>query len=390
MSSVGARNPTVAMIKKKPLLPQSARGMSCAVDEPPSINILPAHTPALFEAAVRRAALHLRRGSVVVLPTETVYGLAANALNPEAVALLYSIKGRPANNPVIVHVSSLEMARSCVQSWPESASRLASAFWPGPLTLVLPRSTQIPDIVTAGGNTVALRFPSHPMMRAVIEACGFPLAAPSANLSSQVSPTTASHCAQALEGRVTLIVDGGPCQIGIESTVIDLTLAEPRLLRPGMISADSIRAILMTDSSTWPSGVGDAAPTMPGGEPLRSPGMFAKHYAPQARLLVWSWKNEQALQDRIATMSPEQDPVHVIAHTEIPLELQRLRSPVGVSVIPHDPEAFGRALYSELHDCDARGVTTLIIETVPNSPRWEGIADRLRRAASEFETGRIE
>lgn len=361
--------------------------MSCAVDEQLLTEILPAHTPALFEAAVRRAAAELDAGGVVVLPTETVYGLAANAFNPEAVARVYGIKGRPARNPVIVHVASLDMARACVESWPESAARLASAFWPGPLTLVLPRSARIPDIVTAEGSTVALRFPSHPIMRAVIDACGFPLAAPSANLSSQVSPTTALHCARALEGRVTLIVDGGPCQVGIESTVVDLTAAQPRLLRPGMISIESIRAILAAKGSLAGCRDGEVGSVMAGAEPLRSPGMLEKHYAPQARLLVWRWKDERALQGRLESLNPEQAPLHVMAHAEVPFRLRHCGSHVGVSLIPHDPEAFARALYSELHTCDAHGAKTLIVEAVPNSPRWEGIADRLRRAAFEFETG---
>ena len=351
------------------------------------MEILPAHTPALFQAAVRRATSQLQAGGVVVLPTETVYGLAANAFDAQAVARVYRIKGRPAHNPVIVHVSSLEMAQACSASWPETASRLASAFWPGPLTLVLPRSSRIPDIVAAGGPTVALRFPCHPIMRAVIEACGFPLAAPSANLSSMVSPTTASHCAQALEGRVQIAVDGGPCQVGIESTVVDLTLSPPRLLRPGMISSESVQAVLATCGAKDHSSVGEKAQGLPGSEPLRSPGMLDKHYAPQARLLVWSWKSEGALQERLLSLGPAEGPVHVIAHTEIPLHLDLPGADSGVSVIPHDPEAFARALYSELHACDARGVRTLVVETVPNSPRWEGIADRLRRAASGFERG---
>ena len=188
-------------------------------------EILSTHTPELFQAAVRRAAELLRAGEVVALPTETVYGLAANALDEKAVAKIFQIKGRPANNPIIVHVASVEMAKRCVTNWPANADKLAKAFWPGPLTLVLPRAKEIPDIVTAGGATVGVRWPSHPFIQAVIRECGFPLAAPSANLSSRISPTNAEHVRKQLGGKIPLIVDGGQSQVGIESTVLDLTVS---------------------------------------------------------------------------------------------------------------------------------------------------------------------
>jgi L-threonylcarbamoyladenylate synthase len=181
----------------------------------------------------------LRGGNVVALPTETVYGLAANAFEAAAVEKIFKIKGRPANNPVIVHVAGLDMARQCVQQFPTLAEKLARAFWPGPLTMVLPRSEKIPDIVSAGGPTVGIRWPSHPFIQAVIRKCDFPLAAPSANLSGEISPTTASHVARALGHKIEWIVDGGPSHIGIESTVLDLTATPPRLLRPGMIHEES-------------------------------------------------------------------------------------------------------------------------------------------------------
>ena len=154
-------------------------------------EMLATHTPALFDAAVRRAATSLRAGDVVALPTETVYGLAANALDETAVRRIFAVKGRPAHNPIIVHVADEAMARRCAASWPEAAARLSRAFWPGPLTLVVPRAEEIPAVVTAGGPTVGVRWPSHPLMQAVIRACGFPLAAPSANPSNAISPTTA-------------------------------------------------------------------------------------------------------------------------------------------------------------------------------------------------------
>ena len=206
-------------------------------------DILPTHTPVLFQKAVRRAAELLRAGEVVALPTETVYGLAANALDEKAVAKIFQIKGRPAHNPIIVHVASHELAHGCAQSWPPLAAKFSKSFWPGPLTLVLPRAEKIPDAVTAGGATVGIRWPSHPFIQAVIRECGFPLAAPSANLSNQISPTNAEHVRAQLAGKIPLIVDGGQSQVGIESTVLDLTVSPPCILRPGMIHAESLAAV---------------------------------------------------------------------------------------------------------------------------------------------------
>src|SRR5258707_2402260 len=194
--------------------------------------VLSAHTPELFRAAVHRAAELLRAGEVVALPTETVYGLAANALDARAVARIFEIKGRPAHNPIIVHVAGLELAKRCVADWPPLAERLAHSFWPGPLTLVLPRSKEVPAIVTAEGPTVGVRWPSHHFIQAVIREWGFPLAAPSANLSNRLSPTNAEHVRRTLGHKIRLIVDGGQSHVGIESSVLDLSVSPPRLLRP--------------------------------------------------------------------------------------------------------------------------------------------------------------
>jgi L-threonylcarbamoyladenylate synthase len=207
-------------------------------------EMLPTHTAALFDAAVKRAAELLRAGEVVALPTETVYGLAANALDAAAVARIFAVKGRPSHNPIIIHVSDLAMARRFSASWPDAAERLARSFWPGPMTLVLPRTEEVPDIVTAGGSTVGIRWPSHPFMQAVIRECGFPLAAPSANPSNFISPTNAQHVLATLGDRIKLIVDGGQSQVGIESTVVDVSSAKVAILRPGMIHAESLVAAL--------------------------------------------------------------------------------------------------------------------------------------------------
>ncbi len=335
-------------------------------------EILSTHTPVLFEAAVKRAAELLRAGEVVALPTETVYGLAANALDEKAVAKIFRIKGRPANNPIIVHVAGVEMARHCVASWPASADKLAKAFWPGPLTLVLPRAKIIPDNVTASGKTVGVRWPGHPFIQAVIRECGFPLAAPSANLSSRVSPTNAGHVRQQLGDKIALIVDGGQSQIGIESTVLDLTVSPPQVLRPGMIHAESLAAVcgeIRSSKSKVQSP--DSA--------LRSPGLLAKHYSPKAKLVVLTWRDDADLRSQLSTLNFQPATCFVIAHTHIPSSENLAR----VSVIPHDAEAFARAIYAELHRCDEAGADLIVIEAPPESPEWSGIADRLRRASAQ-------
>jgi L-threonylcarbamoyladenylate synthase len=347
-------------------------------------EILSTHTPELFQKAVRQAVKLLRAGEVVALPTETVYGLAANALDEKAVSKIFKIKGRPANNPIIVHVASIEMAKRCVAKWPTSAGKLVQSFWPGPLTLVLARANKIPDIVTAGGVTVGIRWPSHPFIQAVIRECGFPLAAPSANLSSRVSPTTAGHVRKQLGGKISLIVDGGQSQIGIESTVLDLTVSPPQILRPGMIHVESLAAAMRevrSQKSEVRSKIGQA---------LRSPGLLAKHYSPKAKLVVLHWRDETDLRSQLSTINPvkgrgphgalrpQPSTCFVIAHTQIPSGNNFAR----VSVIPHDAGAFARAIYAELHHCDEMGAELIVVEAPPASPEWLGIADRLRRAAA--------
>ena len=331
-----------------------------------AVEILPTHNAELFNTAVKRAAELLRAGEVVALPTETVYGLAANALDTNAVARIYEAKGRPAHNPIIVHVASLELARRCVSDWPANADALARSFWPGPLTMVLPRAKDIPDIVTANGNTVGVRWPSHPFIQAVIRECGFPLAAPSANRSNSLSPTNAAHVLKQLGDRIPLIVDGGQSQVGIESTVIDLTSEPPAVLRPGMIHEESLIAV-----------TGDlvSAQTKKLDGTLKSPGLLKKHYAPKAKLLVLGWQSDADLQSRITHHASR---VHIIAHTHIP----SAGSWAGVSVIPHDAEAFARAIYAELHRCDEAGAELIVVEALPETPGWRALADRLNRASA--------
>ena len=332
-------------------------------------EILSTHTPALFAAAVQRAANLLRAGEVAALPTETVYGLAANALDEKAVAKIFEIKSRPADNPIIVHIVGAEMAARCVTAWPDPAEKLARAFWPGPLTLVLPRAKEIPDLVAAGGPTVGIRWPGHPFIQAVIRECGFPLAAPSANLSNRTSPTNAAHVRDQLGDRIQLIVDGGQSQVGIESTVLDLTVSPPRVLRPGMIHAGSLTAAIEKIDDRMPNTEYQA---------LKSPGLLKRHYSPKAQLLVLAWTGDTDLQTQLSAFNVHFSGCFVIAHTHIPSAEKFAQ----VSVIPHDAEAYARAIYAELHRCDAADAKLIVVEAPPEAPGWAGIADRLRRAAA--------
>jgi L-threonylcarbamoyladenylate synthase len=331
-------------------------------------EILSIHTGALFAEAVGRAAELLCAGELVALPTETVYGLAANAFNPDAVRRIYEVKGRPPENPIIVHVAGMDLARRCVSDWPALADKMAASFWPGPLTLVMPRSPEIPAIVTAGGSTVGVRWPSHPFIQAVITACGFPLAAPSANPANQLSPTNAEHVWKSLGARIPLIIDGGQSQVGIESTVLDISSSPPRLLRPGMVHAESLMAAIG-------SGNLQIGASLTGS--LRSPGLLPRHYSPAAKLILLPWSNEEELAECVSRLQFSREKIHIVAHTRIPLREKFGR----VAVIPHDAEAYARAIYAELHQCDETGAELIVVEAVPDGPEWRGIADRLRRAS---------
>jgi L-threonylcarbamoyladenylate synthase len=333
-------------------------------------EILRTHTPALFAAAVARAAELLRAGELVGLPTETVYGLAANALDERAVARIFEVKGRPEHNPIIVHLAGIGMARRCVADWPSLADKLANAFWPGALTLVLTRSREIPDIVTAAGSTVGVRWPSHPVTQAVIRACDFPLAAPSANLSGRISPTNAMHVKESLGRKISLILDGGQSQVGIESTVLDLTVTPPRVLRPGIIDAESLKTVI--------GEVRNEEVEFRSGTLLRSPGLLPRHYAPKGKLIVLAWRDESDLHRQLASFNLQPFMTHVIAHRHVPSGQGLGR----VSVIPPDANAFAHALYAELHRCDEAGAQFIVVEAVPETAEWKAINDRLRRAAA--------
>lgn len=350
--------------------------------ERPVPEILPTHTPSLFAIAVARAVEVLKKGGLVALPTETVYGLAANAFDPPAVARIFALKRRPSHNPIIVHVASRDMARELANPWPKLADELADRFWPGPLTVVVGRSKHIPDIVTSGGPTVGIRWPIHPLMQAVIQTAGFPLAAPSANLANQISPTCATHVAEQFGDELSLIIDGGDCNVGIESTVVDVTGTHARVLRPGMISSAALS--LFKSITQEPREFNPAFPVIPTGTVEtfpRSPGMQARHYAPKGRLVIWKWEHEADLHRRMVGEGIDPDTVAILAFDRIPLS-GRFNQ---VHVIPDDPEAYARALYGQLHACDAHGNTCIIVEEPPVSGEWEGIRDRLRRASTPTE-----
>ncbi len=310
--------------------------------------------------ALGQAVELLGQGQLVALPTETVYGLAADARSPGAVARIFEAKGRPAGNPLIVHVDSVEMAMGCAAAWPRAAAQLAEAFWPGPLSLVLPKADSIPDIVTAGGKTVAVRSPAHPVFSAVLAKCGFPLAAPSANRSNRVSPTRAEHVVDQLSGRIPLVLDGGACDLGIESTVLDLTGDTPTLLRPGMISLGQLQAVLGPVATAKP----------PAAEPLKSPGQLQQHYSPRAKLILVEG-------DLAAALGEADVMAHIIARTAAPAAWPSERW----HRLPDAAAGFARELYDTLHRCDRLGAETILVQPLPDGDEWAALRNRLNRAA---------
>lgn len=313
-------------------------------------------------AVLARAASLLQRGQLVAFPTETVYGLGANALDPAAVQRIYEAKGRPAYNPLIVHLADAASAQRLVTVWPDTAERLTRRWWPGPLTIVLPRAISVPAEVTAGLPTVALRVPAHPIALALLRACGFPLAAPSANRSGELSPTTAAHVLRGLGERVPMILDGGATTVGIESTVVDLSGAAPVLLRPGMISRAELEAEIGPVS--LPEGPDSAEAPRP------SPGMLDRHYAPRARLVVLHQDGRVPVR-----LEPDARVGALMRSAEPPAE-----SSMAIT-LGDDPAEYAREFYGALHRLDAAGATVILVEAPPAAPAWDGIRDRLERAA---------
>lgn len=326
--------------------------------------------------AIEAAAAIIRAGGLVAFPTETVYGLGANALDRAAVARIFAAKGRPSFNPVIVHIADASGLERVATRVPPIAAQLAQAFWPGPLTLLLPRRPQIPDVVTAGLDAVGVRVPAHPVARALIVAAGVPIAAPSANAYTRTSPTTAAHVVAQLGDKVDLVLDGGACEVGIESTVLDVTGESPVLMRLGGVSRAALEAVI--------GPVATVGRTVDEGESRPSPGMVERHYAPNAKLVAFDGEGllpaqrshaaRDAAWKEIAALAAQGERVGLIA-------FDTDGAPAAVAItMPRDAAGYARGLYAALHLLDRERCSVAYIERPPAAGDWEAIADRLRRA----------
>ena len=294
------------------------------------------------------AAEALKAGKLVVMPTETVYGLAADATNKTAIKKLYTAKDRPADNPLIIHIADLSQVEMVAREFPESAQLLAERFWPGPLTLVLPKAEGVPMEVTGGLDTVAVRMPAHPVALSLIRKAGIPVAAPSANRFMKLSPTRAEHVDSVLARRVEMVLDGGPSKVGVESTVVDCTGESPRILRPGGIPRGEIEATL-----------GSPMGTMPPDALRKSPGMYQRHYAPKATL-----KLVDKLTEKMAGLT-----------FDAPANPKQIKMPLSA-------RAYSAVLYDTLHKLDRMKVSTVYVQMPPEEPEWEAVRDRLDKASS--------
>jgi L-threonylcarbamoyladenylate synthase len=321
--------------------------------------------------AIAEAVQLLRAGGVVAIPTETVYGLAARVFDEGAVARVYAIKKRPADHPLIAHVEGEVQARELAASWPEPAARVAQAFWPGPVTVVVERAAGVPAAAAGGARSLAIRAPAHPVALALLSALGEPVAAPSANRFQGLSPTRAEHVVKDLGDAVDLILDAGACEAGIESTVVDVRSSPPRVLRPGAIDVASLRRVLPDIEAP--------AQSLRGAEPRVSPGMEARHYAPRARLVLADTLDEAA---RIAYgLAGVGARVGFVTYETRATSLAEPR--VLLRTLPSDPAGYARHLYGTLHSLDDASVDVVVVHRVPNDEAWLAVADRLKRAATE-------
>lgn len=329
-------------------------------------------TPPIDAAAIERAADVLRSGGIVAVPTETVYGLAADAGNEDAVRKLFAAKGRPADHPVIVHVDGTDAFDHWAKDVSDDARALGRTFWPGPLTLVVERATHVHGVVTGGQDTVGLRAPAHPWARAVLRAFGGALAAPSANSFGRISPTRAQHVIDDLGikpgGKVDLILDGGACPVGIESTIVDVSGAEPTLLRPGSITREQLQQALGRK-------VADAGATAP-----RASGRLEKHYSPHTPLSVLP---AHELAAKLA--KPSNDRLAVLAPLTL---LENCRALIVLAIAaPERADDYARFLYASLHRLDTSGADRLLVAAPPAGPQWEAVSDRLQRAQAGAANG---
>jgi L-threonylcarbamoyladenylate synthase len=332
-------------------------------------------------SAIAKAVDCLRRGGLVAFPTETVYGLGVHALEPPAVRRLFEAKGRPPNDPLIVHLARFDEVHRLVSEIPPAAVALADRFWPGPLTLVMRRSASVPAEVTAGLDTVAIRIPSHPVAHALLSASGLPVAAPSANLFSRPSPTRASHVLEDLDGRIDMVLDAGPTDVGVESTVLDLTSVPPTVLRPGAVGIETLREVI-PDILVRSTVVQDDRSSM------ASPGLLAQHYAPRTPMTLYA-HGPAATADRVVRDVRDAIAagrrVGVLATTEdaamfraLPVVIAELGSEV-------DPQAIAARLYGALRELDSAGLDLIIArDFAVERGLWRALRDRLRRASARY------
>lgn len=311
---------------------------------------------------IERFVQMLKSGGLVAFPTETVYGLGADATNPTAVAKIFAAKGRPGTNPLIVHIADSSVARRYATHWTDTATKLAARFWPGPLTLVLPKSPDIVDAVTAGRGTVGLRVPDHPLALGLLRAFDGPVAAPSANKSNRISPTAAQHVRDELGDSVDLILDGGPCKVGIESTVLDLSGDSPMILRLGGVSRQQIEAVI------GPVGLLQQVASE---ESAKSPGQLPVHYSPRTA----AWRFDRATERKIQTerASPSIGIIRVSS-------TEAVHSGGATIALSCNPEIYARDLYCALRELDSMGLTAIYIEMPPDQPEWAAVRDRILRA----------
>lgn len=323
----------------------------------------------VHEAAIIEAAAALRRGELVAFPTETVYGLGADASDAAAVRRSFAAKGRPAEHPVIVHLASAGRLHHWAAPVPPEAYRLAQRFWPGPLTMILPRAAHVLDVVTGGQTTVGLRVPDHPIAHALLEAFGGGIAAPSANRFGRISPTRAEHVRAELGDAVALVLDGGPSRVGLESTIVDLSGSEPALLRPGFVGVADLEAVLGRPLRI-PAGDHQTG--------TRAPGTLASHYAPSTPLVL---VEPAGLFVAIAGLLDAGQQVAVLARRPA----AETHAGVMWRVAPPEAAAYGHQLYGTLRELDALGCDSIVVEAVPDTDDWLAVRDRLRRAAHKDE-----
>jgi len=314
---------------------------------------------------IEEAAAVLRKGGLVAFPTETVYGLGADATSPETIKKVFEAKGRPPDNPLIVHISDFAQFHSLAKVIPQKSKLLAETFWPGPLTIVVKRSDRVPDIVSAGLDTVAIRMPDHPIALRLVKALGRAIVGPSANISGTPSPTTAEHVFNDLHGRIDLILDAGPTQMGVESTVVDATVDPFLILRFGALARSQIEEVIGVTS------------TAAGKDELRrSPGTRHRHYAPRARVVLIEKGNVSQLRSELRDQQAGGKRIGCIVHS-----VDVAGEDVLTISLPSDMEKYSQQLYTSLRGLDERGVDVILVECVPESGIGEAVMDRLRRAA---------